>query len=56
MKVFMVFAHPELRSFNSSFMKATVEYLEKKEHEVRVSDLYREQFKCVVDEKDSINF
>lgn len=50
----MVFAHPKLRSFNGSFMKTTVDYLEKREHEVRVSDLYREQFKCVVDEKDSI--
>ncbi|KAK5962774.1 NAD(P)H-dependent oxidoreductase PWA37_005221 [Arxiozyma heterogenica] len=56
MKVFIVFAHPELKSFNGSFMKATVEHLEKKGHEVRVSDLYREHFKCVVDEKDFLNF
>lgn len=56
MKVFIVFAHPELKSFNGSFLKSTVEHLEKKGHEVRVSDLYREQFKSVVDEKDFLNF
>ena len=37
-------------------MKTTVAHLEKKGHAVRVSDLYREQFKCVVDEKDFLSF
>lgn len=56
MKVFIVFAHPELKSFNGSFLKGTVEHLEGNGHEVRVSDLYREHFKSVVDEKDFLNF
>lgn len=55
MKVFIVFAHPEIRSFNGSFMKATVEHLEKRGHEVRVSDLYRENFKAVVDSRDFLD-
>lgn len=56
MKVFIVFAHPELKSFNGSFMKATVEHLEQNGHEVKVSDLYREHFKNIVDEKDFLNY
>lgn len=56
MKVFIVFAHPEPKSFNGSFLKGTVEHLEKNGNEVRVSDLYRDHFKSIVDEKDFLNF
>ncbi|KAM5358418.1 hypothetical protein ACJZ2D_015297 [Fusarium nematophilum] len=52
MKVFIVFAHPELQSLNGSLLRTTVEELEAQGHEVQVSDLYAMQWKCQVDRAD----
>ncbi|CCK69577.1 NAD(P)H-dependent oxidoreductase KNAG_0C04760 [Huiozyma naganishii CBS 8797] len=55
MKVFIVYAHPESKSFNGSFLNATVKHLESRGNEVRVSDLYQENFKAIVDASDFLN-
>lgn len=56
MKVFIVLAHPDLRSFNGSMFKDTIKHLESQGHEVKFTDLYRENFKAVVDADDFLNF
>jgi len=40
MRIFVVFAHPEHRSFNGALLRIAVETLEAADHEVQVSDLY----------------
>ena len=40
MRIFVVFAHPEHRSFNGALLRIAVETLEAADHDVRVSDLY----------------
>lgn len=40
MRVFIVFAHPEPRSFNGAMLRTAVDTLEEAGHEVTVSDLY----------------
>jgi len=40
MKVFIVHAHPESKSFNGALTRRAVEVLEAVGHEVRISDLY----------------
>lgn len=56
MKVFIVFAHPELKSFNGSLFQDSINYLKSQGHEVKFTDLYRDNFKAVVDEDDFKNF
>ncbi|CAB4256337.1 NAD(P)H-dependent oxidoreductase KABA2_09S02354 [Maudiozyma barnettii] len=55
MKVLVVFAHPEEKSFNKSLLDTYVEHLEAQGNEVKVSDLYKENFKAVVDRDDFLN-
>ncbi|GMM58079.1 hypothetical protein DAKH74_046950 [Maudiozyma humilis] len=55
MKVLIVFAHPDKRSFNYSLLQAAVKRLEENGNEVKVSDLYRMNWKPVVDEDDFLN-
>jgi NAD(P)H dehydrogenase (quinone) len=52
MKVLLVFAHPEPRSLNSALRDVAVRELEAQGHEVRVSDLYAEGWKPVIDHAD----
>ncbi len=47
MKVFIVHAHPEPRSFNGALRDTAVEALRVSGHEVLVSDLYAQQFRAV---------
>lgn len=47
MRVFVVFAHPERRSFNGALLRTTLETLEAASHELRVSDLYADGFNPV---------
>ncbi|CCK70363.1 NAD(P)H-dependent oxidoreductase KNAG_0E00950 [Huiozyma naganishii CBS 8797] len=56
MKVFVVFAHPDIRSYNGSLLKVMTSHLTSQGHEVKVSDLYKEKFKTNVDEDDFLNF
>jgi NAD(P)H dehydrogenase (quinone) len=52
MKIFIVFAHPETRSFNGALLRVAVEELESQGHEVRVSDLYAMKWKSHADRED----
>lgn len=52
MKVLIVFAHEEPRSFNAAMKNLAVETLEKAGHSVTVSDLYTMKFKAVADGED----
>ena len=47
MKVFVVFAHPEPRSFNGAMFRTAVEKLMMEGHEVETSDLYQMDFDAV---------
>jgi NAD(P)H dehydrogenase (quinone) len=49
MRVFIVFAHAEPRSFNGALFRAAQETLRAAGHELLVSDLYAMQFEPVVD-------
>ncbi|GMM53493.1 hypothetical protein DAKH74_001090 [Maudiozyma humilis] len=55
MKLLVVFAHPEERSFNKSLLDTYVKHLEAQGHEVKVSDLYKQKFKAIVDRDDFEN-
>ncbi len=47
MKVFIVLAHPEHKSFNAAMFRTAVDTLTAEGHEVRTSDLYAMQFNPV---------
>ena len=49
MKVLIVLAHPERKSFNGAMLDTAVEYFQKAGHEVQISDLYRLNFNPVSD-------
>jgi NAD(P)H dehydrogenase (quinone) len=52
MKVLLVFAHPESRSLNGALRDVAVGEIEAQGHEVRVSDLYAENWKSEIDRAD----
>lgn len=52
MNVFLIYAHPEPRSFNGALKDLAVEVLTQAGHTVRVSDLYQMKFKAVADQDD----
>jgi NAD(P)H dehydrogenase (quinone) len=52
MKALIVYAHPEPRSLNGSLKDLAVSTLEAAGHEVRVSDLYGNDWKAAVDSDD----
>lgn len=52
MKVLIVYAHEEPRSFNAAMKNAAIETFEQAGHSVVVSDLYRMKFKAVADGED----
>jgi NAD(P)H dehydrogenase (quinone) len=52
MNVLIVFAHPELRSFNGALKDTAVQTLTRQGHNVVVSDLYRLGWRTVLDEHD----
>jgi len=52
MKVLIVFAHPEAKSFNTALLARSVEQLTTLGHEVQVSDLYAMQFNPVATADD----
>lgn len=54
MKVFIVHAHAEKKSFNGALTRTAVETLEGAGHQVRVSDLYEMQFNPVSDRRNFV--
>lgn len=52
MNILLVFAHPEPRSLNGALRDVAVAELHAQGHEVRVSDLYAQGWKAVVDQAD----
>lgn len=47
MKILIVLAHPEMQSMNGAMFKQAIKTLKEEGHEVKVSDLYREEFNPV---------
>jgi putative NADPH-quinone reductase len=52
MKVLIVLAHPEPKSFNTAIYNSTIALLEKQGHEVKTSSLYAMKFNPVSDRKN----
>ncbi|WP_259781867.1 NAD(P)H-dependent oxidoreductase [Aestuariispira ectoiniformans] len=52
MNVLIVFAHPEGKSLNAALRDTAIDELKAQGHEVRVSDLYADSWKAVVDRND----
>ncbi len=52
MKVFIVYAHEEPRSFNGALKNMAIKTFEKGGHSVLISDLYRMGFKAIADGED----
>ncbi len=52
MKVLLVFAHPEPRSFNGALRDVAIKELQDQGHEVRISDLYAISWKSELDRAD----
>ncbi len=52
LKVLLVFAHPEPRSLNGALRDVAVRELEAQGHAVKVSDLYADGWKAIVDRAD----
>ena len=52
MKVLFVFAHPEPRSLNGALREVAIKELKALGHEVRVSDLYADNWKSQIDHAD----
>ena len=51
MKMFIVYAHPERKSFNGALLRRGCETLTAWGHEVQISDLYAMQFNPVSDRR-----
>ncbi|UWX60707.1 NAD(P)H-dependent oxidoreductase [Chryseobacterium oranimense] len=52
MKILIVLAHPEEKSFNAAMFNTAVRTLEKEGHEVKTTDLYREKYQPVSGKKN----
>lgn len=52
MKVFIVYAHPERKSFNSAMLETSLATLTESGHETKVSDLYAMRFNPVASDAD----
>ena len=52
MKIFIVLAHPEEKSFNSALFNTAVSALEEAGHEVKTSNLYQTNFQPVSDKRN----
>ena len=52
MKVLIVYAHPEPKSFNSAMKELAISVLKGQGHEVKISDLYDMNFKASLERND----
>lgn len=55
MKIFIVFAHPEPKSFNGALLFEAQKVFVEQHHEVKISDLYAMMFNPVISRKDYTN-
>lgn len=55
MKVFIVYAHQEPKSFNGALKDLAIDYFQKKGHEVLISDLYKMEFNPIASPSDFKN-
>ena len=55
MKAHIVFAHPNLASFNGQLRNAAIDFFNEYKIEVTISDLYQTNFKASADENDFIS-
>lgn len=56
MKVLIVFAHPEPKSFNGQLVEVAKSHLESLGHQVDISDLFKEGFKASADRQDFAHY
>jgi len=54
MKVLIVYAHHEPKSFNGAMKELAISTLKEQRHEVKVSDLYAMKFKAIADKDDFV--
>ncbi len=52
MKILIVFAHPEHKSFNGAMLETTIETLKNLGHDLKIADLYRMNFNTSWDRKN----
>ena len=52
MKVHIVFAHPNLASFNGHLRTTAIEFFNENEIQYTISDLYQTKFKASADEME----
>ncbi len=52
MKILIVYAHPNPKSFNHAVLEATQESLKASGHEIKTKDLYQMKFKASLDAED----
>lgn len=52
MKVLIVYAHPEPKSFNGALKDTAIQTLKDQGHEIKVSDLYEMEFNPVAQKSD----
>lgn len=55
MRVAIIYSHPKEKSFNHAILKKVEEVLSSREIEYKIIDLYKENFKAPMDEKDFQN-
>ena len=55
MNVFIVYAHPEPKSFNAALKDQAISELTAQGHSVKISDLYAMNFKAVADRNDFLD-
>ncbi len=52
MNILILFAHPNLQSFNHAILETLTETLQERHHQVRIKDLYRLHFNAILDSHD----
>lgn len=53
MRILFVFAHPDKQSLNGALLEDAVSHLKANGHEVKITDLYEDTFKSVLDGDDA---
>ncbi|HCB12414.1 MAG TPA: flavodoxin family protein [Gammaproteobacteria bacterium] len=52
MNVLIIYAHPNLHSFNRAILEVVEATLHERGHTTQVHDLYQMQFRCILDDED----
>ncbi len=56
MKHLIIYAHPNPKSFNHAILETVEQTLTEKGHEIKVVDLYAQNFNCVLASNDFVSF